>query len=229
MEEYLEILQRSPLFAGMDAAELRAVLECLQAAERRYRKNRFILHSGERVNAAGLVLSGGVQIVREDFWGNRNIIAELGPGELFAEVYACMPDEALSVSVIAAEPTTVLFIDIRRLLTVCSNACVFHARLIRSLVSVLAKRNLMQTQKLVHMAQRSTREKLLSYLSAEAARQGGASFCIPFNRQELADYLSVDRSAMSSELGRMRDAGLLSFSRNRFTLHAVDGGVYDRI
>lgn len=226
MKEYYRVMQSSPLFSGIAEEEITAMLGCLSAREESFQKNQFILRCGESVNAFCMVLSGGVQILMEDFWGNRNILAGVGPGELFAEVYACMPGELLAVSVQAAEPSVVMFLDMRRLLTGCQSACAFHARLIRNLLTVLAEKNLLQTRKLVHMAQRSTREKLLSYLSAEAVRQGGPSFTIPFNRQELADYLSVDRSAMSNELGKMRDEGLLRFSRSSFTLHAR-AGAYD--
>lgn len=218
MKKYLSIIQKSPLFSGISKKELEVMLNCLSPVLAEYDKNQFILRFGESVTSVGLALSGSIHIIKEDFWGNRNIVSYISPGQLFAETYACTQGVTLGVSAVAVEPAVVLFLEVRRILTTCTSACEFHARLIRNLLSALAEKNLMLNDKLTHMVQRSTREKLLSYLSAEALRQGSSSFDIPFNRQQLADYLSVDRSAMSNELCKMRDEGLLSFSRSRFTL-----------
>lgn len=218
MKKYLSIIQKSSLFSGVSEKELEAMLTCLSPVMTEYAKNQFVLRFGDSVTSMGLVLSGNVHIVREDFWGNRNILSQAAPGQMFAESYVCTQGATLGVSVIAAEAATILSLELRRILTSCTSACEFHTRLIRNLLSVLAEKNLMLNDKLTHMAQRTTREKLLSYLSTEALRQGSSSFDIPFNRQQMADYLSVDRSAMSNELCKMRDEGLLSFSKNRFTI-----------
>ncbi len=165
-----------------------------------------------------MVISGRVHILKEDFWGNRNIITEALPGDVFAEGYACTQGAELGISAVAAEDSRIIFMEVRRVIITCPSACAFHVRLIRNLLSVLARKNLLMDEKLTHLTQRTTREKLLSYLSSESKRQGSASFEIPYNRQQLADYLSVDRSAMSSELCRMRDEGILTFEKNRFRL-----------
>lgn len=167
----------------------------------------------------GLVLAGSVHVVREDFWGRRDIIAELSPGETFAESFACT-GAPLNVDVLANGDCAALYIDMSRALSSCSSACEFHARLIRNLIGAFAASNLRLNEKIAHVTRRSTREKLLSYLSAQARRAGSACFESPLNRQQLADYLAVDRSAMSAELGRMRDEGLIRFKRSRFTLVA---------
>jgi CRP-like cAMP-binding protein len=221
MREYQDILLKSPLFQGVSAQELSDMLACLSAFRTDYGRGQFILRCGDHTGAMGMVLAGSVHILKEDFWGNQNIMAQATPGQLFAETYACVPGTSLSVSVMAAEPAAVLFLDTGRLLSTCTSACPFHVRLIRNLLSVLAGKNLMLNEKLTHLSQRTTREKLLSYLSAEARRRNSSTFEIPFNRQQLADYLSVDRSAMSAELGKMQREGLLSFDRSRFTLHHV--------
>lgn len=218
MEKYLPVLQASPLFLGIASDDLHALLLCLSAAAASYDKNSFILRCGERVTSVGLILTGSAHIIKEDFWGNRNLLSHIEPGQLFAETYACAADLPLGVSVLAAEPTAVLFLDVRRILTTCTSACAFHSRLIHNLLSVLAEKNLLLQDKLTHLTQRTTREKLLSYLSAESVRHGSARFELPFNRQQLADYLSVDRSAMSNELGKMREEGLLTFFKNSFEL-----------
>ncbi|MBP8639678.1 MAG: Crp/Fnr family transcriptional regulator [Oscillospiraceae bacterium] len=218
MKKYLSVIQKSPLFSGIAASELEPMLLCLSPVIKEYEKNAFILRFGEDVSSIGVVLSGSAHIIKEDFWGNRNIVTEVSIGQLFAETFACVQGEVLAVDVVAAEPTIVIFLDVRRIMSTCSSACEFHSRLIRNLLSVVAQKNLMLNSKLSHMAQRSTREKLLSYLSAESQKQGSPSFEIPFNRQQLADYLSVDRSAMSNELCKLRDEGTLKFEKRSFKL-----------
>ncbi len=218
MEHIPAILAQCPLFDGMQTADLQALLDCLGARKKKFAKNTFIFMSEDRVQSVGVVLSGAVHIIKEDFWGNRAILAHIGPGELFAESFSCVEIERLPVSVIAAEAAEVLLIDYRRIITTCSSACVFHAELIRNMLRILAQRNVQLTRKIEHLTRRTTREKLLSYLSEQALLAGGGVFAIPFNRQELADYLSVDRSALSAELGRMRDKGILRFTRNHFEL-----------
>ena len=220
MEAFLPVLLQAPLFQGLNGKQILSMLGCLDAKLRRYAKGEYVLHAGDTVDTFGLVLEGNVLVVQEDFWGNRNIIADIGIGEVFAESYACAAGTPLGVNVVVQEPANILFLNVRRVLTLCSSACEFHSSLIRNLVAMLAAKNLRMNTKLQHVTQRSTREKLLSFLSAESSRRGQASFDIPFNRQQLADYLSVDRSAMSSELCKLRDEGVLTFERNHFELHA---------
>lgn len=206
------------LFDGIKEDDRSEMLKCLNAKKKQYKKGSTVLGRGGRTSEMGMVLEGSVHMVKDDFWGNRSILGQASPGQMFGEVYACLPRQGLEVDVVAAEDTEVLFLDVGRILTVCSSACSFHTRLIRNLLTILAEKNLMLTHKMEHMAQKSTRDKMLSYLSMEAEKQGGPEFAIPFNRQQLADYLSVDRSAMSRELSRMKAEGLLDFHRNRFRL-----------
>lgn len=224
MRKYLDVIKSSRLFRDIDDGEIEAMLACLSVSSREYAKNEFILRAGERSSSFGLVLAGAVHIIKEDFLGNRNIIAEATPGEIFAESYACVPGAPLGVSAAAAERSEVMFMDVSRVLTVCGSACAFHARLMRNLLAVLAEKNLQFSEKLTYMTQRSTRQKLLAYLSAESLRRGAREFEIPFNRQQLADYLSVDRSALSGELSKLRGEGLLDYRKNKFTLAPGTGG-----
>ena len=154
--------------------------------------------------------------------GNRNIISKVLPAQIFAESFACTPGSHLYVSIVAEEPCKILLLNLKRVLHTCSSSCVFHHIIIRNLLSEIAKKNIQLNEKLIHMAQRTTREKLLSYLSAERNRHNSTVFDIPYNRQQLADYLSVDRSAMSNELCKMRDEGLIEFNKNHFILTASD-------
>ncbi|MDD3400971.1 MAG: Crp/Fnr family transcriptional regulator [Eubacteriales bacterium] len=214
----LEVIKHTALFDGIEQREIEAMMSCLSAEIKTYKKGQTIYRVGDTTSLIGEVLSGSVHIIKEDFWGNRNILSQISLGQLFAETYAAMATEPLEVSVIAAETTEVLFMDVRRIMTTCSSACEFHSRLIRNLLAVTAQKNLMLTRKLEYMAGRTTKEKLLCYLSAESQRQKSAIFEIPFSRQQLADYLAVDRSAMSNELCKLRDRGVLKFEKNRFEL-----------
>lgn len=218
MEEYYALLTQSRLFSGVTQEELGDMLRCLGAWTESFGRDQTIFFPGGHTKALGLVLTGRVHVQREDFWGNRNILTALGPGQVFGEAYACLPDRALLVRVMAEEPSRVLFLDAGRILTTCPSACAFHSRVVRNLLGVLAERDLSMNEKLIHLTQRSIRGKVLSYLSWESQRRGARTFSIPYNRQELADYLSVDRSALSAELSRLKKEGILDFHRDSFTL-----------
>lgn len=220
MREFLPVLSGSPLFEGINVEHILSMLACLSPRRKAFERGAFILREGEATDAFGLVLAGRVHVTQEDFWGNRNLITDIAAGEIFAESYACSQGVPLGANVVAQEQTLVLFLNVRRALSACPAACSFHNALIRNLVALLAAKNLLMNEKLQHITHRSTREKLLSYLSAQSAKAGRHSFEIPFNRQQLADYLSVDRSAMSGELGKLRDEGILRFHRSHFELCA---------
>lgn len=168
------------------------------------------------------MLSGSVSIENDDVWGNKSILDKVGPGQVFAETYACVPGEPLMVSVVAAEDTEILFLDVSRALDGCSNACGSQSRLLRNLLSISARKNLHLSRRIFHTSSKSIRGRLLSYLSFQAAQHGSNDFEISFNRQQLADYLSVDRSAMSNELSKMQRDGLLTVNRSHFTILGMD-------
>lgn len=218
MKEFLSILQSSKLFSDISKKELTAILSCLEAKKVDFPKEAFVLRAGESIESVGLVLSGSVMIIQEDIWGNRNILSKAEPGQTFAAAFACAPNSRLNVSVISETTVTVMFFNVKRILNVCPSTCAHHSRLIRNLLSELAEKNLRFGEKLTHMGQRSTRAKIMSYLSAEAQRLGKYEFDIPFSRQQLADYLAVERSGLSSELGKMRGEGLLDFHKSHFIL-----------
>lgn len=218
MEKYITLLRNSKLFQGIDEKEITSMLGCLSAVRRNYHKGETVFQRGERIDSVALLLEGSIHIQKEDYWGNLSILNEIAEGEIFGEVYACLGSEEILNNAVAVKDSEVLFLDVKRILTMCPSACPFHGRLIRNLLSVLAQKNKMLTQKMEHMSKRTTREKILSYLSEQSQRTGSPVFDIPFNRQQMADFLSVDRSAMSAELGRMRDEGILSFERSHFEL-----------
>lgn len=213
-ETLFAFLSKLPLFQGIAADALPSVLQALSARKVTYQKGEYLLHSQDIVTAAGLVLQGQVLVLREDFWGNRAILTQISAGYLFGETYAMLQLPA-EVSVEAAADTTVLYLNLRALLTAQEPHLI---ALSHRLMQSFARRNLTLTRKIAHVTCRTTREKLLSYLSAQARDAGGAVFSIPFNRQQLADYLAVERSAMCAELSRMKQDGLLDYHKNHFRL-----------
>ena len=214
----LKILENSRLFAGIRVDEIQPMLSCLQAVKRKYPRGAYIFHTGEEVRALALLVRGTAHIQKEDFWGNRSLLASLAAGDIFAEAYAMPGSGAMRSDVVAVESCTVLLMDVERVLSRCTNSCAFHARLTENLFTLLAEKNRGLAQKLDYISQRSTRQKLLAYLSEQAQRTGRAEFTIPFNRQQLADFLSVERSAMSAELSRMQAEGLIETERSHFRL-----------
>ena len=218
MKEFFPVIRSAQLFSGISEEELTAMLSCLGAEKKSFPKEAFVLRAGDTAEAIGLVLAGMVLIVQEDIWGNRNILSKVGAGQTFAAAYACAAGSVLNVSVVAETPVTVMFLNVKCLLHVCPSACAHHSRILRNLLGELAGKNLRLSEKLTHMGQRSTRAKLMSYLSAEAQRRGAYEFDIPFSRQQLADYLGVERSGLSLELGKMRSEGLIDFHKSHFAL-----------
>lgn len=218
MKKYISILQRSQLFAGVGEANIEAMLDCLSANLRDYKKGEYVLREGERVDNVMLLASGSLNIQKDDFWGNRSIVNHISASEMFGEAYIAPESGPILNDVIALEDSDVMFFDFRKILTVCSSACKFHTTVVQNLFFAISEKNRQLVQKLGHMSKRTTRDKLISYLSEQAKRSGSSTFSIPFNRQQLADFLCVDRSAMSNELCKLRDEGLLTFERSRFTL-----------
>jgi len=212
------LLTNTALFRGTSPLEAEAMLNCLGAMERGYAKGEQIYHSGDYVTDLGMVLSGSILIQTDDLWGNTTVLDKIGPGQIFAETYACVPGEPLMVDVVAAEESQILFLNVDRVLQVCPHTCAHHSKLIRNLLLLSAQKNLNLSRKIFHTASKTIRGRMLSYLSYQARRSGSPSFTIPFNRQQLADYLNVERSALSNELSKMQRDGLLVVERNRFTL-----------
>lgn len=214
----LTFLSRTPLFRNMSTQDISAMLECLRAREQSYAKGQIIYHAGDRINAMGMVLEGSVRIQRDDFWGNTSILSTLEPGQMFAETYACVPHEPLMVSVVTEQPSSVLFLETPRMLRVCGNGCAFHQQLVENLLMISAGKNLALSRKIACTTAKTIRGRLLTFLSHQAAQHQSSTFSIPFNRQQLADYLNVERSALSNELSKMQRDGLLRVEGRRFSL-----------
>ncbi len=194
------------------------MLSCLGARLLSYRKGEYVLRQGEHISEIMILVKGNLHIQKDDYWGNRSILGQISVGEMFGEAYVAPESGALINDVIATEDSDVIFFDVKRIITTCSSACRFHSLVVQNMFFAISEKNRKLVQKLEHMSKRSTREKLISYLSAQARKQNSSAFTIPFNRQQLADFLSVDRSAMSNELCKMRDEGLLEFEKSHFRL-----------
>ena len=218
MQKYIDTLKRTQLFSGVGDNEISAMLNCLQAKLLTFKKGDYVFREGEHIDNITVLLDGKLLVQHDDFWGNRNIVNVIRVGEMFGEAYVAPESGSLLNDVIAVEDSTVIFFDIKRILTVCSTACRFHSMVVQNLFFSISEKNRKLVQKIGHMSKRSTRAKLLSYLSEEAKRNNNKQFIIPFSRQQLADFLCVDRSAMSNELCKMRDEGLLQFDKNEFIL-----------
>lgn len=211
-------LSNTNLFRGTTPEEVESMLSCLMTEQKTYRKGEVIYRAGDVAYKIGMVLSGSVSVEHDDLWGNKSILDKVGPGRIFAETYACAPGEPLMVTVVAAENTSVLFLDVSRTLQTCSSACDHHGKLIRNLLTISSIKNLTLSRRIFHTSAKSIRGRLLSYLSFQATHEGSREFDIPFNRQQLADYLSVDRSALSNELGKMQREGLITVHKNHFCI-----------
>ena len=218
MEKYFHVLQKCPLFSQIKKENLQTLLHCLGATVKTYHKRETILEEGHPAKHIGIVLSGCAQMIQLDYHGNRSIVSNVEPSELFAESFACAEVSAIPISIIAKEASEVMLIDCQRIIHSCSNACDFHQQMIYNLLKNVATKNLLFHQKIEITSKRSTREKLLSYLTLQAKKTGSQSFDIPFDRQELADYLEVDRSGLSAEISKLRKEGILLCHRNHFEL-----------
>ena len=218
MKKYIPVLKRTQMFAGVGEEEIISMLSCLGARLMTYKKGEYVLRQGEHLRDITVLVKGNLHIQKDDYWGNRSILGHIAVGEMFGEAYVAPESGPLLNDVVSVEDSDVLFFDVRRIITTCPSACRFHSLVVQNLFFAISEKNRKLVQKLGHMSKRFTRDKLISYLSEEAKRQNSSRFTIPFNRQQLADFLSIDRSAMSNELCKMRDEGLIKFDKNQFEL-----------
>ena len=218
LEKYISVLKKSIIFNGLSDEEIRATLIDLTPKKISYEKGNFIIRNGDIIKSFGIMISGKAIVIKEDFWGNRSVISELLSGDIFAETFACLKNSIAEISVEALEKTEVMFFNVEKILegNIKSEDC--QRKIIRNMLVNLAKKNLNFTRKIEHIKKKTIREKLLSYLSGESMKNNSLTFEIPFNRQQLADYLSVDRSALSTEIGKLQKDGIVKCKKNKFTL-----------
>lgn len=218
MKKYMGILKGSKLFSGVEEADIASLLTCLGARFKSCKKGEYLLREGESMSDIFILVEGKLHVQKDDYWGNRSILSVISVGDMFGEAYAAPESGALLNDVVATEDSAVILFDVKRILTTCSSSCRFHNITLQNMFFAVSEKNRGLVRKLSHMSERTTRAKLISYLSEQAKRQGSSVFTVPFNRQQMADYLCVDRSAMSNELCKMRDEGMLKFEKSRFEL-----------
>ncbi len=227
MKKYEKILLSQPFFAGIAEEDMEKVLSCLSAKMQEYERGSVLFRQGEKMEQMGIVLEGSISLEKEDFWGNRSILAVVEAGEVFGEVYACRKERTLNINVTAQYRTKVLLLDLTPVLDRGEGEGpgkeeALYEKLTVNLVHILADKTWSMARKTEYLSGRGIREKVEAYLSAQAQMAGGGDFIIPFNRQELADFLAVDRSALSRELGKMRREGILDYRKDHFRLLAAD-------
>lgn len=218
MKDFFDILRECPLFDQIGDENLDEMLGCLGAKKCSYKKGDTVLAEGDKAKYLGIVLKGSVQLVRVDYYGNRSILTSIEPPQLFGEAFACAGLDSVPVDVVAAEDTDILLTDAMHIARPCENACAFHRQMTLNLLQIVARKNLVLHRKIEITSKRSTREKLMTYLLLQAKKAGCSTFTIPYDRQELADYLGVERSGLSTEIGKLRNEKVLECRRSTFTL-----------
>lgn len=218
MSDYLNTVKNCELFADIPDSELPHLLKCLSAEKKFFKKDETVCFAGSRINSAGIVLSGKVYLESNDFLGNTSIVSEFTPGRCYGENYAFAQNTQMPFNIVAKENSEILIFDIRKFTEPCIKDCSYHKMLMSNLVASIATKSCELSNKISHLSKRTTREKLISYLSEQSQIQKSSLFTIKFNRQELADYLSVERSAMTKELTRMKNDGLIDFDGRTFKL-----------
>ena len=203
------ILLKMPLFRGFTEKELSKALSSFVAKEQNFKKGSVILSAGTKPGVIGIVISGSITILSDDIWGNRTILSNVKRGGLFAEAYAMLEDEPLLVDVMANEDCCILFLNIKKSLSPSKSPESWNYKFIQNLLVISSRKNLILSGRSFHTAPKTIRGRVMSYLNAMSLQKGAKEFDIPFDRQQLADYLNLERSAMSKELGRMRDDGLI--------------------
>lgn len=217
MQNY-SLLKTVSLFSRLKEEEIGSLLHCLNPRKKEYKKDEYILSTGDPIKDIGIILSGKVHIIKEDYLGNRHIMTVLEKSDLFGEVFVCAGVPKIPVTIYAVSDCEILFIDYQKILTSCSSACTFHSMMIGNMLTILSTKTLLLNQKIEFLTKRTTREKLLTYLSAQSELAASNHFTIPLNRQELADFLCADRSAMSNELSKLKEEGYIDYNKNNFEL-----------
>jgi len=219
MENVVAILAQNPLFEGLSEQEINMITGCLQAKRQKYKKGSTIFRMGDSLNEVGIVISGRVNTIYEDIFGGRNLMSTMAESELFADAFACSGNKTAPVDIVCAVDSEIVLIKVECILHMCANACDKHRRIMSNLVRILADKYMDLNRKMIHFSGRTIRRKVLSYLSYQAQKAGSDSFTIPFNQQDLADYLFVERSGLSVELNKLKKEGVIDFERNKFTIN----------
>lgn len=212
------LLKKSALFTGISEKDIESILPCLDAEFKSFKRGQIIFMEGDEINKLGIVISGKLHITKDDYLGNRNIISTVTPVQIFGEAFVCARVKTIPSGVEAAEDSIILMINTSKIYSPCASVCSSHRMLIKNLLFILSEKNIMLNRKIEILSKRTTREKLMAYLLDEAAKAGSSEFTIPYNRQQLADFLSVERSAMSAEISKLRSQGKIEANKSYFRI-----------
>lgn len=218
MKKYINILKNVQLFYDINESDIESLLKCLSAHVKTYEENTIIINEGDPITDIGLIVSGRAEVQTLDYFGNTNIMASLSPGDSFAEIFVSAGLDKSLASVVAKEKSEVMFINFSKLLSSCSSTCIFHQLLIKNLIKNIAEKNLLLKNKIDFISKRNIESKIMSYLLSQAKNSGNSKFIIPFDRQGLADYLCVDRSALSRVLSKLKKDGFIDYNKNQFSI-----------
>lgn len=211
-------LSDAPLFRGIPAEEVDAMLPCLGASRRAYRRDERVMRAGQVATRVGVLLEGRLHVEMPDAWGNVSVLESVGPGEPFAVAYACGKEGVLDVDVVADADSTVATLEAARVLHPCERQCACHGALVRNLLVSMANKNIAMNRRAMAMAPKTVRGKILAYLSVQQTVVGTPEFAIPFTQEKLASYLGVDRSTLSAELSALRKEGVIDYKGRTFRL-----------
>lgn len=220
--EHFEVLKSTKIFREASEFECQAMMFCFKTKFKTFNKHDTIIKQGDSMEHIALILKGGANVENVDVLGNISIIMKLNRGDVYGIESAYADDDFYKDSVIATEKSLVLFLDRHRLITPCQNRCRRHDTVVKNLMQIVAERNIELLNKLTHMSKKSIREKLMSYLYSQYQKEKSTYFEIPFNKTELASYLSVDRSAMSSELNKMKKEGIIDFDKRQYRIIKIE-------
>jgi len=221
MQKYLSKIKKSPLFLGITEAELSRMLTCFGASIKKYEQGEMIIRQGDVVSKIYMILEGSVYIEKDSYWGRRIIVQKLNELNNIALGLVASKNIESTISATSAKNATILSLNFNKCSTMCTNACHHHVALIQNMFKILSKENIELLEKIENISQKSIRDKLLTFLSNESLKNKSSNFEINFNRQELADYLNIDRSAMSFEMSKLKSEGVIDFEKNRFVLHEL--------
>lgn len=208
----------SPLFEGIQPQDRESVLGCIGYHIGIFRKGDIVAFEAENIKHIGILLSGAVDMIKEDIWGNRTLLMRMHKDEMFGETFACGEDNLSTVTFTVSEDAKILFMAFNRVMHSCTMACQFHHRLTENMVHIIAGKNRDLMRKVEVISRKTLREKILTYLSIQAQLQSCRYFEIPLGRVELAEYLCADRSALTRELAKMKADGLIDYDKNCFRI-----------
>lgn len=218
MKKDFELIKKCPLFDKMDDEELNAILKSPHTKIQDFSKNHTVIAEGSNADHVWIVLSGAVQIIRNNYYGNRSIIALINPSQIFAEVFVFSKTETMPVSVVSVTDSRIMLIKLKNILNHNPERNSFYTKLTSNLLRLVTEKNLKLNEKIEIISKHTTREKIMAFLMSQAKLNGSDCFTIPYDRQALADFLEVDRSAMSAEISKLRAEGIIASKRSQFRL-----------